>query len=155
MPTAAKLISAALFMLLGYVGARVVAIHAVNKDLLPYVSPAQDFFYFPFVVGFIGIISGWRVMGPRVGRGFRASFGYGVRTSATIVFFTLILFAVRAVVLDAMRMRYSNAYEAIQAMFGRMSDFAHVLLAPDLLAVLILGGGFAGMLAEATGRRWR
>ena len=155
MPTAAKLVSAVLFLLVGYAAARLVEIQAAAGAFIPYIQPAQVFGFFPEIVGAIGVLSGWFVIGPRVGRGMNAAFGYGVRTSATIVFYALLLFSVYEGVVRALRMIFHGPFDTIQAMVGEFVGYAHVLLSPAVLGVLILGGGVAGMLAEAAGRRWR
>ncbi len=155
MPTAAKLVSAVLFVLVGYATAQLIEIQAAQGRFVPYIQPAQMFGAFSVISAVVGGLCGWFVTGGRVGQGMGASFGFGVRTSATLVFFLLIAFAIREMIRHAMSMLYHGPFDAIQAVFGLAAGYAHVLLSPLVLAVLVGGGGIAGMLAEASARRWR
>ncbi|GHE00779.1 tellurium resistance protein [Defluviimonas sp. 20V17] len=155
MPTAAKLVSAVLFFLVGYGAAQVIEIQAMQGRFVPYIQPEQLFGLFSILAAAVGAACGWFVAGAGVGHGMRSAFGTGVQASATLTFILLLAVAIREMILRAMNMLYAGPFDAVQAVFGLFARYAHVLISPLVLAVLVGGGGVAGMLAEASARRWR
>ncbi|MFC2969055.1 TrgA family protein [Acidimangrovimonas pyrenivorans] len=145
MPTAAKLIAAIAFALVAYSGA---------EAFKPAMPPDTQFGYFSYVCAGIGLLCGWQLMGDLVGRSYRFAIAAGLRTSATIVFFALLLFSARQMVLRSMKMRYHGPVDALQAMFGLAVDYGRMMLTPDVLIALLVGGAFAGLLTEWVSRRW-
>lgn len=154
MPTAAKLASAILFAGLGYLVSMLIAQLTAQGDFKPTIQPETVFGYFPYVNAGIGLLCGWLVMGPLTGRGFYAATGSGVRTAATLVFFSMLTFSGREMILRSMKMRYDGPFEAIQGMFGLIADYSPVLIAPAVLVLLIGGGALCGIMAEAIAKRW-
>lgn len=154
MPTAAKLASAILFAGLGYVVSLLIAQLTAQGAFEPKIPRETLFGLFPYVNAGIGLLCGWLVMGPLAGRGFYAASGSGVRTAATLVFFSILVFSGREMILRSMKMRYGGPFEAVQGMFGLIVDYAPVVIAPAVLVVLVLGGAVCGMLAEAVSKRW-
>jgi len=84
MPTASKVVAAVYFAALAYFCADLV------KPLLPEGTRTG---MFNEVLAVIGALSGWKMSGQRAGDGVRAGFGYGLTTSALIVFWGIFLFA--------------------------------------------------------------
>lgn len=145
MPTAARLLAAIGFLLIGYFGAEVVK---------PHMPEGTQFGAFSFVCAGIGLLTGWIVMGGLVGEGMVRAAGYGVRVSVTLVFWALLLFAIYEMLRRATKMRYDGPMEALTAVFGIGLEYGRYLLAPDVLAVLLGGGVLVGMLSEWAARRW-
>ncbi len=139
MPTAARLIAALGFAAVGLGVAWVLA-------LLP----------LGWVVwGVAGAACGWFVMGSLVGRGYRAAAGFGVRTAVTAAFWALLALSLREMIRRAYLRQYDDPFEAIVAIFEIGLDRGRALIAAEPLAVLLLGGLLAGVLAEFAGRRWK
>jgi hypothetical protein len=51
-------------------------------------------------------------------------------------------------------MLYDGPMEAVLGVFEIMLDYGRMMLQPDVLGVLAVGGILGGMLAEWAGRRW-
>jgi hypothetical protein len=145
MPTAAKLVSAVLFALLGFFVADLYAqgITAGERTTWLHEGAAA-----------ISLICGWRVMGVLVGKGNSAAIGSGVRTALTAVVFTLLLFALYEMVVTSTKGRYDGPMEAVLAVFEIIVEKGRGLLTPEIIATLLVGGGLAGVAVEATSRRW-
>lgn len=146
MPTAAKLLAAFAFAAVAFFAAE------VYKPGLP---PETRWASFTSITALIGAYCGWRVMGRLVGRGYYASAGYGVRTSATIVFYALLGFSIYEMVLRSLRRRYDGVMSAFEGIFDLALIYGAPVFRMEPLIVLIAGGVLAGMLAEWTSRQWR
>ncbi|MCE6951613.1 TrgA family protein [Cereibacter sphaeroides] len=146
MPTAAKLFAALAFAALGYIGAMLFV------DRLPEGTPAG---LFGPGGAAIGLVCGWMISGAMAGRGYVASMTTGVRTAATIVFFALLAYSLYVMVIRALRMLYHGPMEAILGVFQLMLDHGRLLVTPEILATLVVGGMIGGSAAEWAGRRWK
>ncbi|WP_127900402.1 TrgA family protein [Solirhodobacter olei] len=146
MPTAAKLIAALAFFAVAFVAA---------ESFKPLMPPGSQFGYFSLICGGIGAVTGWMVSGAMAGRGTITAIGNGIRSSATIVFFALILFTGREMVIRSMQHMYHGPMDALQAMAGMIAKYAVMLTATTELVVLIGGGILAGLVTEWASRRWR
>lgn len=145
MPTAARLVAAFAFAAVAFFAAE------LYKPGLP---PETQWGQFILLSTLIGLLTGWFVMGARVGRGNRAAMGYGLRTAATIVFFVALLFSIHAMVGQALRRRYDGVFDAVIGIIDFMLFYGQALLRPEPLITLIVGGMVAGLLAEWAGRQW-
>lgn len=145
MPTAAKLIAAIGFAILGYLAAELVK---------PHMPAGTQFGIFSFVCAAIGLLCGWLVMGGLVGEGWVRASGYGIRVSATLVFWAILLFSIYEMVRRATKLRYDGPMEAIVAVFGIGLEYGRVLLSPDVLGALLIGGALIGIVSEWATRRW-
>lgn len=146
MPTAAKLTSAIVFALVGWFAARAY---------IPGLPEGTQTRNFPEITAFLGLIIGWLVMGPAVGKGYWLALGSGIRTSVTIVFWALIGFSIYDMVLQSTKLRYDGPMEALVASFGIMIEYGALLARQDVILVLAIGGIVGGVLAEAVARRWK
>lgn len=146
MPTAARLFAAAAFAAIGFFAAE------LYKAGLP---PETQFGKFSAICTLIGILCGWFVMGRLAGKGMRAAMGSGLRTSANMVFYAMLLFSVYEMVLRSLRKRYDGVFEAVEGTFDIALTYGLALLRPEPLIVLVLGGMAGGMLAEWASRQWR
>ena len=145
MPTAARLIAAFAF------GA--VAFFAAN-GFIPLMPDGVQLGWFIPVSVLVGMWSGWSVMGRLAGRGYSASAGSGVRTSLNLVFWCLVIFSLTEMIENSIRLRYEGPAQAIIAAFGLALDNLRLMLVPDIVAILVIGGILAGMLVEWTAARW-
>lgn len=146
MPTAAKLVSGIAFAALAFFAAEIFK---------PHFSESTQFGAMSQVSALIGLVCGWRVMGPNAGRGYFASMNYGVRASLTTVFFALVVFSIEEMVGAAFRKLYHGPLEAILGAVAIGTGFARKLLVPDMMLLLLVGGALCGLLAEWAARRWR
>jgi len=146
MPTAAKLMSAVAFALVGWFAARAY---------IPGLPEGSQTRNFPEITAALGLIIGWMVMGNAVGKGYSAAIGSGIRTSVTIVFWALVGFSIYDMVLESTKLRYDGPMEAVVATFGIMIDYGALLARQQVIAVLAIGGIAGGILAEAVSRRWK
>lgn len=146
MPTAARLFAAAAFAAIGFFAAE------VYKPGLP---PETQFGRFTLICTLIGILCGWLVMGRLAGRGMRAAFGSGLRTSANMVFYAMLVFSVYEMVQRSLRKRYDGVFEAVIGTFDIALAYGAALLRPEPLIILVLGGIAGGALSEWSSRRWR
>ncbi|MFN0113047.1 MAG: TrgA family protein [Paracoccaceae bacterium] len=145
MPTAAKLFAALSFLLVCFFAAEITK---------PHLPEGTVFGWFSEVSALIGLLFGWRVMGPTVGRGYYAAGSAGIRTSALSVLMALFLFSSENMLVQAFRRAYDGPTEAVIGILKVALDYAQMLLKPDVAAVLILGGAGAGLVAEWASRRW-
>lgn len=145
MPTGAKLTAALAFAVVAFGAAEAF------KPLMP---PHTQFGSFSFLCALIGLFTGWKVMGGRVGRGWTNALSVGLTASAVMTFAALFLFSFRETILRSMNRRYDGPLEATVGTFGIMVEYGTVMADPRLLAILLLGGLLGGIVAEAAGRRW-
>jgi hypothetical protein len=146
MPTAAKLVAAIVFAALGFMAAELF------KPAMP--EGTQFGLFSPICAG-IGLLCGWIVMGPLAGFGTGAAMGSGVRTAATIAFWALLGFSIYEMVLRSMKLRYDGPMEAVLAVFDLMLERGRLMLMPELLGLLLVGGLLGGVVVEWAARRWR
>jgi hypothetical protein len=145
MPTAAKLFAAFAFMLVGFFTAEVVK---------PHMPDGTQFGAFSWISAILGLLAGWRIMGPSVGRGNPAAVGTGIKSSAVMVAWALVIFSTENMIVQAFRRAYDDPFEAVVGIVKIGIDYAQVLLELDVLAVLAIGGALGGLLAEWAWRRW-
>lgn len=146
MPTAAKLFAALAFALLAFFAADIVK---------PHLPEGTQFGNFSFYCALVGLVAGWRVMGPAAGKGWWPSANAGVRTAAATVAIALLIFSIYQMLVLAFRRAYDGPMEAVVGIFSVGVDYFVHLLAWDVLAVLIIGGALAGMMSEWAARRWK
>ena len=146
MPTAAKLIAAVYYALLGLLAAGLV---------MPLMPPDTIFGFFQPVCAAIGAVCGWRIAGTLVGAPLRLALETGVRTIAVQVFYSVLGMAIYDMVLQSMKLRYDGPVEAVQAVFQISVDYLYIMLNGPLIATLLIGGAFGGVVAEWAAKRWR
>lgn len=145
MPTAAKLVAAVFFAILSWVVADLYA------QILP---PATHTGLLRPVAAVMGVIWGWRVTGGLAGRGYGEAAANGLRTAVTIAFWTIFIFSVYDMILQATKMRYHGVMEALLAIFAIMLSYAALLKDVTVSAAGIGGGMVVGMIAEWASKRW-
>jgi hypothetical protein len=146
MPTAAKLFAALCFAALGWYASHVYSFGLPEGSRVGYLREAT---------AFIGVLCAWRISGALAGKGYVAAMGTGIRTGITMVFFTLLVFAIYEMVSLSTKMRYDGPMEAVLGVFDLMLEYGALLLKGPLLVILLGGSALAGMVTEAAGRLWR
>ncbi|WP_166416324.1 TrgA family protein [Cochlodiniinecator piscidefendens] len=145
MPTAARLVSALLFMGLAY----------LVTDMVPaLLEDGQPYGYLYEITVALGAICGWTIMGPRAEYGGRDAIGGGVTTGAALFITATFVQAFMRMIKLSMRGRYDNAPEAVAKVFEIWFEFAMLIATPKLLITLVLGSVIAGSIAGGVGRRW-
>ena len=122
------------------------------KPLLP---EGTQFGYFSVITAGIGVLCGWFVMGGLVGAGYYSASGFGVRTSATLVFWSVVLLSIIEMVKLSIKLRYEGPMDAIQGAFEIALGYLRLMVDPGVIGVLLIGGALAGMFAEWSSKRWR
>ena len=146
MPTASKLVSAIAFGL--------VALWAA-LSYIPHLPEGSSVGFFREIMAALGLLIGWRSMGRNAGRGFRQSCSYGLRTSVLIVFWALLGFSVYIMLQRSTQLIYhADAGRALLDVPRLMLDYGKLLVVPNVLIALVVGGLVGGLLAELTARRW-
>ena len=145
MPTAAKLAAAVAFALVGAIAAHLY---------IPVLPEGARTPWLREVSALVGALCGWVVMGPRAGRGRGESIGAGLLTSALILFWVLVIYAIAQMIERSMHMMYDGPMEAVLGVFDLMLKYGALLAAPATPVALVVGGALGGLVAEWAGRRW-
>ncbi|MEO8243830.1 MAG: TrgA family protein [bacterium] len=145
MPTAAKLVAAVAFALVGWLTARAY---------IPQLPEGTNTGFFPEITAALGFAIGWLTLGPNVGRGYVEALSYGLRTSIFLVFWALLGFSIYYMVLRSTKMIYHNAGEAVLDVPLLMLQYGKLLAASEVIMTLVIGGILGGWVAEFA-RRWR
>lgn len=146
MPTAAKLVASLAFLMTGFLGAEAFKLG---------MPEGMSFGPFSLVIGAIGLICGWRIAGALAGRGYVSSVGYGLRTSVTITFWGLLVYATERMIQRALDQLYKGIIEAVLGIFQLMFELGQRLITTEVLTVLAVGGVFGGIAAEWAARHWK
>ncbi len=145
MPTAAKLVAAVVFAIVGWIAA---------DAYVPTLGEGYDAGPFRELVALIGLAVGWRVMGPDAGHGYQQAVGSGLKTAVVMVFFALLLFSVQQMISQSMNMRYDGPLEAVLDVFNVMLERALEMMTTQILGTLLVGGIIGGILTEKASKRW-
>jgi hypothetical protein len=146
MPTAAKLVAALCFALLGFVTA------VVLRGTLPASQP--EGFMYPVAIG-AGAICGWMVSGSAKRAGYIEAAGTGLRTAVISVVTALGTLSLGTMWQTAMAGRYRGPMDAVLDVINEFIDFGSMLGSGPVIGTLLIGGILAGMVTENAGRRWR
>jgi hypothetical protein len=146
MPTAAKLVAALAFAVLGCLAAEVFKGTMPERTVWGYFTP---------VSAGIGLLCGWGIMGGLVGRGYQAATGFGLRTMVQAVGLVVIVFSIYEAVLRSTKLRYDGPMEAVLGMFQLALEYLGKMATPPMIGTLLLGGILGGVAAEWANRRWK
>lgn len=146
MPTAAKLFAALAFAAVGFLTAEAF------KPLVPEQSQWGNF---TVICTVLGAFSGWRVAGPRLGRGWGAAVGVGLSAGVVLLVLAATLFSIREMVLRSMNFRYDGPLEAAVGTFAILLEYAALMGDARFLGTLVAGSILGGLIGEAAGRMWR
>ncbi len=146
MPTAARLVGAICLGVLAWI---------LSELIRPLMPEGTDFGAFNYVNGFLGLIAGWMVMGPRAGRGFVPAINNGITGTAVLILWGLGAHSAYEMFRLAMRNRYDGAMEALTAIFLIGAEFGLMIATLPVIGTAIVGAVIAGLLTDAAARRWR
>ncbi|AMY69271.1 TrgA family protein [Frigidibacter mobilis] len=146
MPTAAKLIAAIVLAAVGFFAAGTVAGHLPANT-----GPG----YLWAIASGVGLLSGWRVLGPDARGTPLAAVSAGLRATVIMVLIVLMIVSFAQMIQRSLQRHYDGPVHALQSMFGLMLDNGALLLHPDVAGVLLVGGMLAGGLAHRAARSWR
>lgn len=146
MLTAARLVAALCFALLGFV---------VSEQIKPLMPGDTQFGYFSQVNAAIGFIVGWLVVGRRAGRGGNAAIGNGLTGAAALTFWGLFIQAGREALRLTLDGRYREPVEAVVSIFQIGIEYFVIMATPTVLGTLAIGGIIGALIAEKTSRHWR
>lgn len=144
MPTAAKLVSAVLIGVLGWIAAHLV---------IPHLPPETRIGFFREITAALGVLVGWRFLGARAGTGMGASLGFGLGAALVLVFWALVTFSGIEMIRRSLRKAYDGPVEGLKNMLAIAIEDLHYLAFPEVWGVLLVGGLAAGVVAEAVARR--
>jgi hypothetical protein len=145
-PTAAKLTAAIAFAALAWIAAEIYKTTQPDRTIWG---------QFSLIAAAVGALCGWLVMGGLTGRGYWAAMSSGVRTSATILFWLLLGFAIHDMIVASTNLRYGGPMEALLGGFDLFLRHGRSVLTPQVLGAWFAGGVVCGALSEWAGRRWR
>lgn len=111
-------------------------------------------FWFP-LCGVVGVMTGWMLVGSRVGQGTGPAIGTGISGAACIAFWVLLVLSGEEMIRRSMRGRYDGPMDAVVSLFGVMVDYGAQFNVPLILMVWLGGGVVAGLLTDAIGKRYR
>jgi hypothetical protein len=146
MPTAAKLMAAISFAVVGWVLANY---YAMNMPDATAAGPIRE------GAALVGVIVGWSVMGNSAGKGYVEAAGSGIKTAVILAVVALFLLALAEMLENSVRLRYEDAMEAILAVVETMAKRSQALLSLGVFGTILLGGIVGGLLTENAGRRWK
>lgn len=146
MPTATKLFSSLWFCLLGWL---------IANAHVPALGEGVAFGRFREVSAVIGLLCGWRFAAPPGRSTDIEAISNGLKIAIVAVFFALLIFSTHEMVGRSMYGRYEGPMDAVMGIFELMLKNLIAMGTVGVLGLLILGGGFGGMLGEYVRRRWR
>lgn len=161
MPTAAKFVAALSFALLGFLAGEMLKPHVALATWLGVPSMISDgsikisLETLSIFTGGLGLLTGWFVLGPRVGQGMLAAALAGISAMVTMVVGALMSLAAYQTIQAALRKKFDTISESMVGYFQYVVDDASLLNAPDVLVTLFVGSILAGLLCEWANRRWR
>lgn len=144
MPTAAKLVAAAIFAVIGYLFSQEAAPNFINA------APPS---YFVWVSIASGIWAGWFLCGKAstsissgIGNGLTAAVGLGVAALFSLGFVMMIG--------RSLRKRYDGPFEALIDVVSLMIEHAGYFASPTMIGILVCGGIVGGGITGWVGQRY-
>jgi len=145
MPTMGRLIGAVLFGALAWY---------TTTLIIPLFPEGTNLGLFQEVNAVFGLIAGWTIAGPRAGTGYVASLSYGLTTLVGMVVMAVFFNSFVVMIERSLRKRYDGPGEAVTDVFELFIEHGMMLLTPEILGTLLVGGLIGGVLTEAVGRRF-
>lgn len=145
MPTLSRLIAGLIFAATAYLAG--VAFRTAMPENMAFGQ-------FDLINAAVGFLCGWITLTHRSRLGVWDAMGRGLRTSAIIVAWALLIYGIVQMVEKAFRKRYDTPTEAVVDIFALMLKNGVLMLIPSLIVILVVGGIVGGLLTEAVRRRW-
>lgn len=145
MPTMGRLSGAILFSALAWY---------TSLLIVPLFLEQSNLGLFKEVNTAIGLFVGWTIAGPRAGTGFIAAFSYGLTAMVALVVMALFFNSGVVMIEQSLRQRYDGPSEALAAVFELFVKHGSMMLTPEIIGTLLVGGIGAGLITESIGRRF-
>ena len=145
MPTMGRLIGAILYGALAWY---------TSLLIIPLFPPEAPLGLFQEVNTVFGLIAGWSVAGSRAGTGYVAAFSYGLTALVAMVVMALFFNSAVVMVEQSLRKRYGGPGEAVTAVFEMFVEHGTMILTPEIITTLLVGGIGAGLVTEFFGQRY-
>lgn len=146
MPTMAKLFSAVLMGVLGYVVADLIGGHLPPEERQNALRPITAIF---------GVIVGWRFLGKRVRGEWAHAIGLGASAGAAVTICALIWFSGYEMLKRATRLAYGgDPVAALEDMMQIAVDYLQYFIEPDVAIVAVFGSVIVGGIVTAVSRVW-
>lgn len=148
MPTAGRLFAAFAMAIVGYMTA---------EAFKPQMPEGTVFGFFSIASALIGLVVGWRTLGPdvtRPGPALGVAINAGLKAAIVLVLWALLIFSFEEMIQLAFRKTYKSPMEALVGVVQLALDYAERLLVVDVLSVLAVGSIIAAWLAVWAARRW-
>lgn len=146
MPNAARLVAAVSLALIAFI---------LSGQIMPLMPEGTGFGYFTWINVALGLLVGWIVMGKRAGRGTTPGINNGLTGVAALIFWGLFVQGCYEMFRQATRNRFDSPFEAVLAIFEIAAEYGMMLLVPQIIATVLIGGVLAGLATEFAWRRWR
>lgn len=144
MPRANNLVAALCLALLGAL---------VGELVKPQLPEGSDAGRLTLICAVIGLGIGWRVMGPKAGKGRAIS--NGITGVVALLFSGLLVFGSIEMLNMALRRRYQDPIEAIEHVVTLASEYSLYLAHPTVIVSLVVGALVSGAATESAYKRWR
>jgi len=89
-----------------------------------------------------------------VGEGMRRALFAGLGTSAWLLFWALVIFSLREMLMRSLDRRYGNPTDALTNVIAIFEQFFRMAMIPEVVVILLAGGLIGGLLSELADRRW-
>lgn len=146
MPTAARLVAALSLAVLAVV---------LSRLIMPLMPEGTDFGYFTWVNAALGVIVGWRLVGPRAAQGQFWGIANGLTGAAALVLLGLLLQGAATMFRLAHRNLYDDPFEAFAAVFTIALEYFFIMAVPQVLVAVLIGGAVVGILAKRASSLWK
>jgi hypothetical protein len=146
MPNAARLVAAVSLALIAFI---------LSGQIMPLMPEGTGFGYFTWINVALGLLVGWIVMGKRAGRGTTPGINNGLTGVVALIFWGLFFQGCYEMFRQATRNRFDSPFEAVLAIFEIAAEYGMMLLVPQIIATVLIGGVLAGLATEFAWRRWR
>jgi hypothetical protein len=147
MPTTAKLVAAVCMAIIGFLGATAYA---------PQLPEGTNTTYLPGMMAGLGFVVGWLALGPHMKKGYPSAISLGLRASAFLAFWGLLLFGIYHMVKGSFKVgHYHDLGEALLDVPQQMIFFGKLMWYAPLIEIMVVGGILAGLVTEFVAKRWR
>ncbi len=106
------------------------------------------------LLGVVGFLTGWRSLGKRVGSGYRAAFGYGLRASVTMALWSIFLAALYEVMRNVFKHAGDGYMVPVIETFQLTVEIAIYAFQWPILLTAVVMGIICGLVTEYVNKIW-
>jgi hypothetical protein len=107
-----------------------------------------------YLLGAVGFLTGWRSLGKRVGKGYQAAMGFGLRASATMALWGVFLAALYETMRNITDHAGQSYMVAVTELFQYVVDIAIWSLQWQVLLTAVVLGILCGLVTEFISKIW-